>query len=286
MKLLSQHGFGDGEKSLTGIENKYIDGIIYSPKDYSPKQVNNSIEKILNIDAKASFYIDPQFYISLYALNDGIKLGKLTEWNCFKPYRRNDLENPDILQNIIKGYLKYESKFPVSALISPNIYITRSFDSIEASIAKNFIRYTKEVYNAINISNKPPVFASLVLSREALINKEEFFSFVNDLTSIENPPDGYYIIIGSRSLQSLSDIFDADVIANWMFLNYALRNNGFIIINGFADILSPLLGIAGANACSTGWWSNLRMFSLDKFMPKTRKRETPGNKILKCKVIE
>lgn len=40
------------------------------------------------------------------------------------------------------------------------------------------------------------------------------------------------------------------------------------MINGYSDILTPFLGLAGGNAGATGWWSNLRIFSKDNFLPE------------------
>src|SRR5205085_961965 len=64
-----------------------------------------------------------------------------------------------------------------------------------------------------------------------------------------------------------SDIYNADVIAAWMLINHTLRVNGFDVINGCSDILTPFLAASGASAGAVGWWSNLRTFSLDRFAP-------------------
>jgi hypothetical protein len=52
-----------------------------------------------------------------------------------------------------------------------------------------------------------------------------------------------------------------------MLINYTLRVNGYEVINGYSDVLTPFLGVAGGAAGTTGWWSNLRTFSLDRFLP-------------------
>ena len=73
-------------------------------------------------------------------------------------------------------------------------------------------------------------------------------------------------ITDDRTEISRSEIIHADVIAGWMMLNYTLSINGFKIINGFSDILTPFLGCAGGYAGATGWWSNLRMFSMSRYI--------------------
>ena len=52
-----------------------------------------------------------------------------------------------------------------------------------------------------------------------------------------------------------------------MMLNLSLSVNGFKVVNGYSDILTPFLGAAGGTAGATGWWSNIRMFSIDRFFP-------------------
>jgi len=49
-------------------------------------------------------------------------------------------------------------------------------------------------------------------------------------------------------------------------LNHSLSQNGFSVINGFADILTPFLSASGAKASATGWWSNLRNFSMGRYI--------------------
>ena len=155
---------------------------------------------------------------------------------------------------------------PVTAVISPNILISRSFDYVEAVIAKNFIRQAKKVYDPFR--DKRPVFATLAISREALLDFTELESFLNDITLLGSPPDGFYLIVGARSTEARTDLYNADVIAAWMSLNYSLKINGFQVINGYADIISPLLGAVGGDVACTGWWSNLRTFSIDRFAPE------------------
>jgi len=70
-----------------------------------------------------------------------------------------------------------------------------------------------------------------------------------------------------RGEEARPEVFHADVIAGWLLLNHSLSINGFEVISGYSDIMSPFLGAAGASAGATGWWSNLRSFSLSRFLP-------------------
>jgi len=273
MKLYAQHGFGDGEKTEIGLQENSIQGVIFSPKDLMPDSTKSKMESLRHTNPDADILLDPQFYVNLYTEEPNAKLGRLPDWEFFQGYRRSQLENPNRIDSVLNDYLAAQVEMPVTKIIAPNIHISRSFDSIEAAIAKNFLRQTKAVYE--KLGDERPIYASLVVSREALLQQREFDLFLHDLTALDHPPDGFYIVISSRSSETRTDIFHADVIAHWMLINHALKINGVKTINGYSDLLTPFLGIAGADAGATGWWSNLRVFSMEKFLPERQGGRLP-----------
>ena len=70
-----------------------------------------------------------------------------------------------------------------------------------------------------------------------------------------------------------------------MFINYALTVNGFKVINGYSDMLTPFLGAAGGVAGALGWWSNLRSFSLDRFAPSAGGGRLPIQRYLSLALL-
>lgn len=268
MKLYAQHGFGNGDKIQTGLHEQSIQGAIMSPKDLKPDTMVKKMQELRDVHPTVDLLMDPLFYANLYAAEPNVKLGRLPDWDFFSGFRRNQLEEPGKIDTVLKSYLKSQVDLPVTGIIAPNIYISRSFDSIEAAIAKNFIRRTASIYDGER-NDKRPVYASILVSREALLQKDEFNLFLNDITALGNPPDGFYVIVGARSSAARTDIFNADVIAAWMLMNHALNINALEVINGYSDTLTPFLGIAGGTAGATGWWSKLRMFGLDSLIPTT-----------------
>jgi len=213
----------------------------------------------------AEIMVDPQFYVCLFANSPMINVGNISDWNYFHTFRKGELERSQTVDRVLEEYFREVVGLEVTAVLAPNIYISQSFDSREAVIAKNFVRQAREMYD--KTGNRKPLFASLIISREALQDRKEFEDFINDITMLETRPDGFYLIIASRSSEALSDIYHTDVVANWMMFNLSLSINGFEVINGYSDLLMPFLGAAGGSAGATGWWSNLRMFSIDRFFP-------------------
>jgi hypothetical protein len=46
--------------------------------------------------------------------------------------------------------------------------------------------------------------------------------FLNQLIVLETPPDGFYVLVATGNGEAGTDLFKAEVIAGWMFLNHVL----------------------------------------------------------------
>ena len=68
---------------------------------------------------------------------------------------------------------------------------------------------------------------------------------------------------------------ESDVLSRWMLINRVLTQSGYEVINGYADLLAPYLGAAGATAVASGWWNTLKVFSLKKFGPSVGMARQP-----------
>ncbi|MEK6700263.1 MAG: hypothetical protein AABZ10_14625 [Nitrospirota bacterium] len=283
MKLYAQHGYGEGEKISQGLQKGIISGAVYGAKDINPDRLNERLGEIAAISPTAGRLFDPQYYVSLIGSDPNIRLGRLEEYPYFSIMRRSQLESNKLIEDELRKVIKYQVGLPVTAIISPNILISRSFDSVEAVIAKNFIRQAKEIYE--EFSDKRPLYVTLAISREALIDFTELEAFLNDVTLLNSPPDGFYLLIGARSVEARTDLYNADVIAAWMLLNYSLKINGYQLINGYSDLISPFLGAAGGDIGCTGWWSNLRVFSMDRFAPEATGGRQPVQRYLSTKLL-
>ena len=62
-------------------------------------------------------------------------------------------------------------------------------------------------------------------------------------TGLDDRPAGFYLLVAVNSVDARAEIYHADVIASWMFLNHVLRLNGYETMNGYSDILDR--GAAG-----------------------------------------
>ncbi len=269
MKLFAQHGAQEGEKVNEALDRNLLDGVIYSPRDVSLATLTTKLDGLAENHSTIERFFDPQYYSIFLNGNAEAKLNYLLEdYNVyFQSRRRSQLERENQIRTDLQAALAFQKNLHVTSMIAPNILIPNSLNSIEALIAKNFIRLAAEEHRALN--DPRPVYATLAISRNALIDKQPLIEFLNDITLLEDPPKGFYLLISARNTEARSDIYNTDIIAAWMFINHTLKVNGFEVINGYSDILTPFLGAAGGYAGALGWWSNLRAFSLDRFAPST-----------------
>lgn len=265
MKILAQHGFGPKDKIELGLTDGLISGVVLSPRYLKRERVIEQVQKLTPLGGQILF--DPELYATRYLSHPSSNLGNLETWDYFRMPRRSALISGAAIPGMIQGAVKAQSELGLTEWIAPNVYIDTA-DSIETAISLNIISRTKDVAAA---SGDCPVFATLALSREAVMNRAEFQDIFDALTAIDSPPDGFYILIGSESSresgdQIRSDIYHPQVIAGWMYMNYVLSINGLRVVNGCCHLLSPLLGICGAEAAANGWFTGLRQFSMNRYV--------------------
>ncbi len=267
MRLLAQNGHQPGEKVKRGVEEGIIGGVILSPRYLGPDRASERVAEVREVNREAEVLLDPEYYATRQIGTPNNQLGYLKDWIYFRARPRRDLVRGQVVEDTLREVYQAVSGLDLSAHISPNIYIPQSFDSMEAGIALNFVAGAKPAFGA----GGKPVYATLAIDRRALLSPGDFRSFLNDLTGLETPPDGFYVLVGGGLIDERSDlvhseVVDAKVIAGWMLLNFALAQNGFEVTNGCADLLAPFLTAAGGSGTATGWWSNLRLFSMGRYI--------------------
>lgn len=267
MKLYAQHGFQPGRRITQGLADGFIDGAIYSARDIAP----DKLAEVLGAQKKGTDrFFDPQYYACMVAAQPGARLGWLeTEDDDGYPYfrarRRAELERENIVRADLEACLGFQSSFPLTGLIAPNVVIRRSFDSVEGSIAKGFIRHCAVA--AKKVAPKLPVYATLAVSNPALADRVELQNFLQEVTELEDPPTGFYLLLERPDQVVPPTLTDQDELSRWMLINHTLKVNGFKVINGYTDGLAPYIGAAGADAAASGWFNTLKTFSLKKFEP-------------------
>ena len=287
MQLLAQHGFGNGDKIERGLEEGLIDGVIFGAKDVSPDKLVSCLTQISEDFPGSARLLDPQFYATLIAAQPGSRLGALIGEGShpyFEARRRRDLERDEMVVTDIRNVLDYQRELPVTALIAPNIVIRKSFDSIEGTIAKTFLRHAAEV-GSKNEDGRP-IYSTLAVSATALSDKIELQNFLQEITELENPPKGFYLLLEKPDSSIVSSLTEPDVLSRWMLITHTLKINGFKVINAYTDALSPYLAATGSDALATGWYNTQKCFSLRKFEPSSEFARRPVQRYMSAALLK
>ena len=284
MKLYAQHGSGPSDKITSALKQKVIDGAIIGAKDISPDNLEGSLAELRSIRDDADLLLDPQYYALQLPPNDDNRFGFLTDYSCWPKALRNEafLRNQERVRDDVEAFLQYQDAIPLTHLVSPNIVVRRSLDSREGMISESFISLVGPVRNRIGSSK--PVLATLAISREAIADKSEIERLAVSLTSMEDRPDGFYLLIAASGEDS-SELYHSGIIANTLFLIYALKLNGFEVVWGYSDLLGTAAGIAGLDASASGWFSTLRTFSLNRFGPSRRGGQRPRARFFSMRLM-
>ncbi len=275
MRILAQQGFGPKDKLSRGISENLISGVILSPRYNNSEKMKEYIERLTPLGGH--ILMDPELYAARYVSHPASNLGQLETWDYFRLPRRTALISGTAIPGLIRDALEVQKSLGLNEWIAPNVFIDEA-DSIETAIALNMISQTKTV--AADCGGNP-VFATLAVSREAIMNRNAFQDVIDALTALDSPPDGVYILLGCSNGDGSgdlvrSDIYHPQVIAGCMYMNYVLAINGLRVINGYCHLLSPFLGICGAEAAASGWHSGLRQFSMNRYVRDSGGGRTPA----------
>jgi hypothetical protein len=264
MKLYAQHGYGPGDKLNSGLSAGVLDGVVLGAKDTSKEQIDALIAGLKNAKPDADILFDPHYYASILPRDQDYRLGNLKSYPYWGDAARNDLFFLDQanIQKDLRQCLEYQNTLPLSAFIAPNIVVRQTLNSRDGVSASLFINHASVIADEVNAHR--PVLATIALSREALLDSAELERFVQIITSLKNPPNGFYVLLALSGPLN-SELFHADVIANLLFLVSSLKLNGFEVVMGYSDLIGPILAIAGLDAGCSGWFQTLRMFSLNRF---------------------
>jgi hypothetical protein len=271
MKLYAQQGYGTGtgenDRIIAGLEAGYIQGAIISPKDFSSERATALLQQMKDDYPAADRLFDPQWYASILAYDPDSRMGKLVtdDYSYFEARRRSQMESESQVRTDLEACLRFQAKMPLTAVFAPGIVIRQRFNSAEGVIAKNFIRNARAAWD--NVGDERPLYATLAMDAEALQDRLALEEFLAEITVLDSPPDGYYLLVHQPTSGIAPELVDPRTLAGWMLVNHSLNLNGFKVINGYSDILTPFLAAAGGQAGATGWFNTQKIFSLDRFAP-------------------
>lgn len=286
MSILAQCGYGRGTKIEDGLDDGVIHGVIMSPRDEKSDRLKQSIQEWGGTYPNALVMFDPQFYAAI--LNNP-RDGHLRE---FKYYKDNSgLGRTHFSGTRIQGYVRdcldYQHQTfgdDVAYLISPTILFDGFRDSW-SQIALNMASESADYHSSLK--RPQPLLISLVISETAFQTMDAVDEFLDALTEIE--VRGFYIIV-RRNAASVQNAMESAPFGRFMYFCHVLTTiNEYDVIVGYCDWHGFLLEAAGVTHTATGWYQNLRQFSLARFQPSSggrrpRKRYS-SSPMLSCPLI-
>jgi serine/threonine protein kinase len=130
------------------------------------------------------------------------------------------------------------------------------------------------------------LFATLAVATDALRDRIELQNFLQEITELENPPSGIYLLIEHPDHDISPTLEESDVLSRWMLINRVLSLSGFQVINGYADVIAPYLGAAGATSVASGWFNTLKVFSLKKYAPNSGMARQPVPRYTSARLLK
>lgn len=265
MPVLAQHGYGKGEKIHDAISAGHVQGAVLSPRYESPAQIEALVRSLreASVDREPVIVIDPQMYVSVV---QGANDGKLREYPYYTPgLTRSDYARPTRLAAIVRDALEFQQSAEVSALVSPTV----PFYTFQDQWCMVSLSMANEA-----VSIRPPglqLWVSIVLDEACLSDSDGLAQFLDDIALLEC--DGFYVIL-NRHQPGHVGYLQAAPLANFMYMANALHEFADRDVTvAYSDLLGLALVAAGATHLATGWFANLKQFSMDRFEPSGPRRQ-------------
>jgi hypothetical protein len=211
---------------------------------------------------RITILLDPQFYATtVVPAHDG----SLPHYPYYEPglARGRFIAQADI-HRYVKNTLEYQNTLPLDRIIAPSVLFT-DFRDPWSQIALSLAQESIAVH--AGLGSAPPLLVSLVIDESALRNRDALDEFLDIITVWDLA--GVYLVVRCNDL-TYPALFEEIPLANLAYLVYVLAEvNGFEVVCGYCDLVGLLLHAVGAKATGTGWFNNLRQFSLARFQPTT-----------------
>jgi len=241
--------FGHGMKALTLDLSKKWNGasVILSPRDMTPSQLitwSKEFEK-----SSVRCYFDPQCYCPK---SDQKRLVQYAYWDC--NLNTNLQSNDTPIDRRIKAIKECNDTANTEAYILPCI-----LNSYDADWAKRFVSQSRRFIDAAHkVMNDKPVFATLALPRDFLVQSEATIEPVlQDILDFD--ADGYYVIAEALDRKYLID--NPMWLSNVLHICAVLKIAGKQVIYGYGNHQLLPMALIRINAMASGTWQNVRSFT-------------------------
>jgi len=250
--MSAYHHMGHDTENLIG-ENDLEEyaGIILSPVNRSPEKLRNYIN-VFREKGDYDIVLDPQLYFPKS------KRGSLRDY----PYFPSDFDTVDMTslswwEKTVKLLADFAISLNISTIVSPVVkpkIWNANYYSVCASISQLLLD---------NLQNSDiRVFSTIMANVTELTDTSKMMEIASIVSDTDS--DGFYIIFVS-DIQPRREFSDEVELYGMMSLIKELQNTRRQVFVGHCSSEMLLFKAAGASACSTGKFFNLRRFTKSRY---------------------
>src|SRR5258708_6315723 len=227
-------------------------GAIFSPINGTEKEATAQINEVRNSSRNFEIVLDPQLYVP------ASERGKLKKWPHFpKDVDTADLASSDWWSDVNKKLAEVCKRIRVDSVCSP-LVIPRVFDDKYYSQTVKVGAQLCGILKGGGVSTLQTVLANL----SELANGTrplEIASIVSGTAA-----DRIYLVLANTTAPR-DELSSVDELSGAMRLINALERHGMPVTVGFCSTDILLWKTAGASACASGKFFNLRRFTRQRF---------------------
>ena len=255
MAVYHQLGHNSNNLVLEAHLRNYL-GVILSPINYKLEEIQTFISNCRRGNlTHLHFIFDPQLY------NPSSNRGELPTWKYFP----NDVGTADPTQsdwwrNICNRLAAEITSLGVDAVCSP-VLSPRSFSDEYYALALNITDLLNQSLIDIRVTDVE-IYQTLIVNLSDLgqVDRAEQIASIISRTKANK----VYLLLLS-TLEPRRELAEPDELFGAMKLIKLLENAGLPVLVGYTSVDMVLWKAAGAEACATGKYFNLRRFTLTRF---------------------
>ena len=248
----------DSENLIYDKDLSNFRGVILSPVNRSSAEIIRHVSNIRNEKQEFDVIFDPQLYFPRGQRET------LRQWDYFP----NELETHDVSdfnwwKNIVVKLVASCESFQPDGICSPML-LPRG--NLNADYYDLFVKVGDKLFDLVDGSGARSIQTVLVKLPDL-----EDISKVYELASIISRAKSKEIyLIFTSEVEPRRELSQGDDIKGGMLLISLLNSAGYMVTVGMTSSDMVLWKAAGANACATGKYFNLRRFSESRFDEATK----------------
>ena len=256
MTILVQHGWGKSGKIEQGIAKGLVEGVVMSPRDETPDKLASFLSSTRNSYPKVELLADPQAYIG------AIGPVRRSKFDQYPQYRQGLIPasfSPAVVRDVVGDTLAWQDSLDVTAVLSPTVLV----DDLGSRWAQIALMLAQET--VFQHRGAKPLLISVLVGEDALRQRTALDGWLDDLTQLN--VDGFYLVV-RRTSETYRQQVEPEVLAGLLLACYSLGEvNQYRVFCGYTDMLTLLLHAVGVTGTASGWFANLRQFTLSRFLP-------------------